>query len=114
MRIAMILVLSLSAACGGTREDSTLPAGGGAAPADAEPGSLDGAVPCAREIALQCAEGLIDGCLRELTTVHACVPEDAAAGPPCEQELALVCPEGMIDACLVTPAAADHHVCIVK
>ena len=69
---------------------------------------------CAKEIALECADGMVDGCTNNTTTHHACVASDAKAGPPCEQEIALECADGQIDACLVTPAKAAAHVCIVK
>jgi hypothetical protein len=37
-------------------------------------------------------------------------PSDTA--PPCSQEIARTCPDGQIDACLLTPPAADTHVCV--
>jgi hypothetical protein len=114
MRIAAMLVTIVVAACGGSKSDSTLPGQSGGDSSDGAQLPLDGPVPCEQEIALQCAEGLEDGCLRALTTVHACVPSESTVGPPCTDKLALVCPEGLVDACLVAPAAAEHHVCVVQ
>ncbi|MEJ7600632.1 MAG: hypothetical protein WKG01_22185 [Kofleriaceae bacterium] len=69
---------------------------------------------CATEIALECGDGMVDGCTNNTTTHHACVSSEAKAGPPCEQEIALQCAEGQVDACLATPAKAAAHVCIMK
>jgi hypothetical protein len=67
---------------------------------------------CEQEIALECAEGLVDGCASGLTSVHICMPADEKASQPCEQEIARECGEGLVDACLMDPPAAQTHVCV--
>ena len=67
---------------------------------------------CDLEIALECAEGLVDGCSSGLTSIHICLPADEKASQPCEQEIARECGEGLIDACLMSPPAAETHVCV--
>ena len=105
--------LALAGCGGGKKADTTPPGGGGAG--DEPVSSPTGAGPsCEQEIALECANGMVDGCVDGKTTIHVCVAADAAAGPPCEQELALECPADQIDACLMTPAAAQNHICVVK
>jgi hypothetical protein len=114
MRLLVASLLVALAACGGSQDSaSTTPA-----PAVTEPGEpaagATGPVDCASEIALECGAGMVDGCMAQLTTHHACVAEEASAGPPCEQEIALECPEGQIDACLATPQLATTHVCVAQ
>lgn len=74
---------------------------------------------CAEEIALECAEGSVDGCGvtneagDSLTLSHICVPaSETFAATPCEQEIARVCEDGLVDACSLTPAASALHVCV--
>ena len=67
---------------------------------------------CDLEIALECAEGLVDGCSAGLTSIHICLPADEKASQPCEQEIARECGEGLVDACLMSPPAAETHVCV--
>ena len=67
---------------------------------------------CEVEIALECAEGLVDGCSSGLTSIHICLPADEKASQPCEQEIARECGEGLVDACLMSPPAAETHVCV--
>lgn len=74
--------------------------------------SNDGPTSCEQEIALECAEGLVDGCGSSLTTIHICVPADEQASQPCEQEIARECGDGLMDACLMSPPAAQTHVCV--
>lgn len=62
----------------------------------------------------QCPEGMRDGCTGAITTVHACVASDAAAGPACSVEVSRQCPEGQVDACSLTPAIATAHVCVLR
>lgn len=82
------------------------------------PAEPSAGIPCEREIARECGEGLTDGCLLQtpegepLTLVHICVPSSETAAPPCEQEIARECDEGLTDACLLTPAPASMHVCV--
>lgn len=83
MTIKLLLAFAVSlslVACGGTKADDTTtpstptsntePAAGSAAPTG------DG-VPCEQEIALECPEGQIDGCLKTPAegTTHACVAQ---------------------------------------
>jgi hypothetical protein len=69
---AILLVLSLG--CGGGRKtDPSTPTKN----ADPSSGSATGeGVECAKEIALVCPDGQIDGCLKtpQEGTTHACVP----------------------------------------
>lgn len=67
---------------------------------------------CDVELALECAEGMVDGCSSSLTSVHICMPADEKASQPCEQEIARVCGDGLVDACLMDPPAAATHVCV--
>ncbi len=67
---------------------------------------------CEAEIALECAEGMVDGCSNSLTSVHICMPAEEQASQPCEQEIARECDEGLTDACLMDPPAAQTHVCV--
>jgi hypothetical protein len=78
-----------------------------------------GAAPCDQEVALECPDGMSDGCSRQsedgapLTAYHVCVPaEEQAAGQPCEQEIARECGEGLTDACLLDPPVASSHLCV--
>ncbi len=80
---------------------------------------VQGAAPCEQEIALECPDGMSDGCSRQsddgapLTAYHVCVPaEEQAAQQPCEQEIARECGEGLTDACLLDPPAASSHLCV--
>lgn len=68
---------------------------------------------CASASKLSCAAGQVDGCTGGLTSVHACVPSDAKAGPPCAQGAALTCASDMTDACGFAPPYASNHVCVV-
>jgi hypothetical protein len=67
---------------------------------------------CEVELALECAEGMVDGCSSSLTAIHICMPSDQQASQPCEQEIARECGEGLVDACLMDPPAAQTHVCV--
>ena len=74
---------------------------------------------CAEEIALECAEGAVDGCGvtneagDSLTLSHICVPaSETFAATPCEQEIARECDDGLVDACSLSPAASTLHVCV--
>jgi hypothetical protein len=73
---------------------------------------------CAQEIALECPDGMADGCARKgddgapLTAYHVCLPAEEQASQPCEQEIARECGEGLVDACLVDPPAAATHLCV--
>lgn len=67
---------------------------------------------CDVELALECAEGMVDGCSSSLTSVHICMPAEEKASQPCEQEIARECGEGLVDACLMDPPAAATHVCV--
>jgi len=67
---------------------------------------------CEVELALECAEGLVDGCTSSLTAVHICMPAEEKASQPCEQEIARECDDGLVDACLMDPPAAATHVCV--
>jgi len=67
---------------------------------------------CDVELALQCGEGMVDGCSSQLTAVHICMPAEEKASQPCEQEIARECAEGLVDACLMDPPAATTHVCV--
>lgn len=67
---------------------------------------------CDVEMALECGEGLVDGCSSQLTSVHICMPAEEKASQPCEQEIARECAEGLVDACLMDPPAATTHVCV--
>jgi hypothetical protein len=67
---------------------------------------------CENEVALQCADGMVDGCASQLTSVHICMPAEEQASQPCEQEIARQCAEGLVDACLMDPPAAATHVCV--
>jgi hypothetical protein len=98
------------AACGGKKADTT-PTGPGTTD---QPATATGGTPCSAEVALECGDGMVDGCTGGKTSIHICVTEDATIGPPCEQEIALECPEGQIDACLRTPPAAEHHICVAQ
>jgi len=75
--------------------------------------SSSGGVPCSQEIARECTHG-VDGCFKNLTTVHVCVAANAHAGAPCSQEIALECGAGEVDACTVSPAPAAHHICVQR
>jgi len=112
-----LILACVLAACGGSAPEPAQPAQSEnpdlavASPSPSAPSSSSSSVPCAQEIALDCPGG-VDGCTTGATTVHACVSSAAKAGPSCSQEIALVCPSGEIDACLVSPPAAQHHICI--
>ena len=67
---------------------------------------------CELEVALECAEGMVDGCASGLTSVHICMPSEEKASQPCEQEIARECGEGLVDACLMSPPAAETHICV--
>ena len=67
---------------------------------------------CDQELALECAEGMVDGCSASLTAIHICMPAEEQASQPCEQEIARECGEGLTDACLMDPPAAATHVCV--
>lgn len=67
---------------------------------------------CDVELALECGEGMVDGCGSQLTSVHICMPAEEKASQPCEQEIARECAEGLVDACLMDPPAAATHVCV--
>lgn len=67
---------------------------------------------CDVELALECGEGMVDGCSSQLTSVHICMPAEEQASQPCEQEIARQCAEGLVDACLMDPPAAATHVCV--
>jgi len=82
-----------------------------------------GAMGCEMEVALECGDGLVDGCLVEhpedpsrlLTTVHVCVVEGENYGPGCEMEVALECAmNGAKDACLMETPPSDVHVCVME
>ncbi len=86
---------------------------------DTDEPPVQGAAPCDQEIALECPDGMSDGCSRQaddgvpLTAYHVCVPaEEQAAQQPCEQEIARECGEGLTDACLLDPPAASTHLCV--
>jgi hypothetical protein len=68
-------------------------------------------VACSQEHELQCADGLVDGCAGEHTSVHVCIAADDQTAPPCEQEIARECPDGLTDACLIDPPVASTHLC---
>ena len=76
----------------------------------ASPGAA--ATDCAKEIALVCDAGFVDGCNGGLTKVHICVREGEKKSSPCTQEIARVCKDGLVDAYLLKPAAADNHICV--
>lgn len=82
-----------------------------------EPGKDERAA-CEQEIALECPDGMSDGCSRKgedgapLTSYHVCLPAEEQASQPCEQEIARECGEGLVDACLVDPPAASTHLCV--
>ena len=69
-------------------------------------------VPCEQEIARECPAGTVDGCFKNLTSVHVCVPATAHAGPSCSQEVALQCGNGEVDACSLSPAPSTNHICV--
>jgi hypothetical protein len=77
-----------------------------------DPVAQDQRASCDQEIALECPEGLVDGCTNSLTAVHICLPAEETASQPCEQEIARQCGEGLVDACLMDPPAAETHVCV--
>ena len=115
MKALAISVVVAALGCGGGNKGGDTSVGNAGAGSGTPAGdTAQGGVPCAQEIALQCANGMTDGCLDGKTSVHACIAADAAMGPPCAQEIALECPEGQIDACLQTPASAENHICVVK
>ena len=121
MKLVATCVLAMAIGCGGgQKQDPAMgggggdTAGGGAGGGESTMQAQGSGVPCAQEVALQCGEGMTDGCMTQLTTVHACVPADATAGPPCAQEIALQCPEGQTDACMMTPPPAETHVCVAN
>lgn len=76
MKIISILMVLALAACGGKKADPSTPT------SNTEPGSAtteptgDG-VPCTQEVALECPEGQIDGCLKTPAegTTHTCVAQ---------------------------------------
>jgi hypothetical protein len=70
------------------------------------------AVACDQTFTIECSDGLVDGCARKLTAYHVCMPADEQASQPCAEELARECADGLVDACLVSPPAADTHVCV--
>ncbi|MGE0872005.1 MAG: hypothetical protein AB7P03_25830 [Kofleriaceae bacterium] len=113
LKLAMFVGVAVTAACGASKAPATSTtssaSGDPAAVASAEsPG-----VPCANDVQLQCTSG-VDGCTDNKTTVHVCIAADAVAGPACSQEIALECPDGQIDACLLSPAAGENHICVMK
>ncbi|MBA3464317.1 MAG: hypothetical protein H0T46_30475 [Deltaproteobacteria bacterium] len=69
MKILSILMVCALAACGGKKADPSTPT------ANTDPTPTGDGVPCTQEIALQCPEGQIDGCLKTPAegTTHACV-----------------------------------------
>ena len=73
-----------------------------------------GGTACDAPTTMTCdAKLLSDGCVGNLTTVHACVAKDAKAGGACGDGATLTCPEGQADGCLGTPPVAKNHVCVV-
>jgi hypothetical protein len=115
--VAMASAVALSALIGCSRGKGQA---NGPAPQPDEPDTTGdgGAMSCDREVALQCPDGMSDGCLRQgadgvaLTAYHVCMPADEQASQPCAQEIARQCPDGLVDACLVDPPAASTHVCV--
>lgn len=80
-----------------------------------EPATTD----CSQEVALECAEGSVDGCgIRSesgesLTLYHVCIPEaEQSKSTACELEILRECAEGFVDACTVDPPAASTHICV--
>ena len=79
---------------------------------------VQGAAPCDQAVALECPDGMKDGCAVQsadgapLTAYHVCVPGEEQASQPCEQEIARECGDGLTDACLLDPPAASTHVCV--
>ncbi len=126
--ISCALTLVLAIGCGGSDTpapaEPTQPAAeqptSSTEPTAEEPAveAPTGGPTCAQEIALECAEGSIDGCLVQtddgaaLTAYHICVPEGETASQPCAQEIARQCDEGFVDACGLSPAAAATHICV--
>lgn len=114
---AVLAAGSLAAAllgCTRGKEDVKEPTPG----PDTDDPPVQGAAPCDQEIALECPDGMSDGCSRQsedgtpLTGYHVCVPAEEQASQPCEQELARECGEGLTDACLLDPPAASSHLCV--
>jgi len=109
---AMIAATLLAAqmGCHGGKNDVKGPTGTG----DGDKEQLTQTEPtsCENEVALECGEGMVDGCGSQLTSVHICMPAEEQASQPCEQEIARECAEGLVDACLMDPPAAATHVCV--
>lgn len=73
MKLLAILIVCALAACGGKKVDPSTPTSN-TDPATKTAPAGD-AVPCTQEVALQCPDGQIDGCLKTPAdgTTHACV-----------------------------------------
>jgi hypothetical protein len=139
IRLGLLVALSLAVAVTGCTGDAGRPAAAPSDTSEAPPGvgsddvsvSSEGAsaaapvaitpVGCEMEIALECSDGFVDGCLlkhpseqsKPLTSHHVCVARaEAKGGPPCAQDIARECPQGQRDACLVTPRLSDLHICV--
>jgi hypothetical protein len=120
--LAFAALFALTLGCAGSEKGETANTQKVGQLGDEEPMAGDdaaGNVECAQEIALQCAEGSVDGCSitgesgETLTSYHICVPEgESLAGTPCENEIFRECPEGFTDACSLEPAAAAIHACV--
>ena len=72
MKLISLFMVCALAACGGKKTDPSTPT------SNAEPTTApttDNGQPCSQEIALECPEGQIDGCLKTPAegTTHACV-----------------------------------------
>ena len=76
MKLTAVVLMVFAFACGGSKKSAdapvsnTDPSAGSAAPATTGEGT-----PCEQEIALECPDGQIDGCLKTPAegTTHACV-----------------------------------------
>jgi hypothetical protein len=110
---AMIAASLLAAqmGCHGGKNEVKGPTGTGDGD-DKEQITDSGQTSCETELALECADGMVDGCSSQLTSVHICMPAEEKASQPCEQEIARECAEGLVDACLMDPPAATTHVCV--
>lgn len=117
----MVVMIAALAACGpkGAPSSEIAPASTAGAPAAgaSDPVASSEMPPqtgCSLEIARECSDGLLDGCLAGKTLEHVCIAPDAEDAPPCEQEIQRECPEGQIDACASDPPLARTHLCVVR
>lgn len=76
MKIISFVMVCALAACGGKKADPASPVTNTDPAPATEPAAGDG-VPCSQEIALECPEGQIDGCLKTPPEgeTHACVAQ---------------------------------------